>query len=128
MPLPPNDPFIEAIAERVRGVIERQADRDLGAIARSLALPEQQFQRLVLDRERAIDVGFLIDVLAAMVHVFGLDPQWLLVGTYDAGSHRRALELLETSARSGEHSLRELLHEQYVRVRAGLKPLLLTAQ
>ena len=128
LPLPPNDPFIEAIAERVRGVIERQAARDLEAIARSLALPEQDFRRLIEDRERMIDVGFLIDLLAAMVRVFGLDPQWLLVGTYHAGSHRLALELVETSGHTGEHTLREFLHEQYRRLRAGLGPWFLTAQ
>ena len=117
-----------AIAERVRGVIERQAARDLEAIARSLALPEQDFRRLIEDRERMIDVGFLIDLLAAMVRVFGLDPQWLLVGTYHAGSHRLALELVETSGHTGEHTLREFLHEQYRRLRAGLGPWFLTAQ
>jgi transcriptional regulator with XRE-family HTH domain len=33
-----------------------------------------------------------VDVLLAVVGEFGVDPTWLLTGSYDAGTHRVALE------------------------------------
>lgn len=33
-----------------------------------------------------------LDVLAAIVNAYGIDPCWLLYGAYNCASHRRALE------------------------------------
>jgi hypothetical protein len=120
MPLPANDPYIEAIAERVRGVVLRQIGSDHDVMARSLGVPEHDFRSLIEDREAVVEFSILMDVLAAMVRVLGLDPHWLLTGVYDAGTHRRALELAEANGRVAEGTMRELLRQQYLRQRAGL--------
>ena len=127
MPLPTNDPFIEAIAERVRSVVARQSCDDLEAIARSLALPEAPFHHLIANPEAVIDSALLIDVLAALVRVYGVDPKWLLTGEYDPNSHRRVLERLEAHDDNIDESLREHIRQQYIRLRAGLRPWFLTA-
>ena len=121
MPLPINDPYIEAIAQRVRTVV-RQPGHDLDHVAQSLAVPAPELRRLVEAPDRAIDSAFLIDVLGALVRVFALDPKWLLTGEYDAGAHRRALELTEANPQVAERTVREWVREQYRRVRAGLEP------
>jgi hypothetical protein len=33
-----------------------------------------------------------IDVIAALVRTYGLDPSWVLTGEYDPATHRTALE------------------------------------
>ena len=121
MPLPANDPHIEAIAQRVRAVV-RQPGHDLEVIARSLDVPVPEFRRLIEERDRAIDTATLIDVLGALVRVFALDPKWLLTGKYDAGVHRRALELTEANPQVAERTVRAWVREQYQRLRAGLEP------
>ena len=128
MPLPTNDSFIEAIAERVRSVVARQSGVDLEAIGRSLALPEAPFRHLIADQDAVIDSALLIDVLAALVRFHGVDPRWLLTGDYDPNSHRRVLELMEAEADGSDGSLREHIRQQYLRLRAGLRPWFLTAQ
>ena len=86
MPLPVNDPFIEAIAERVRSVVTREPRVYLNTLAQTLGVSEPDFGRLIEDRECTIDTGLLIEVLAALVREFGVDPQWLLVGEYNGKS------------------------------------------
>ena len=122
MPLPPNDPYIEAIAERVRGVVSRQLGVEVNAVAATLDVSEASFRHLIEDRDRPIDVAFLMDVLAAMVRVLGLDPKWLLTGDYDSRTHRRALELIEANSHVAQRTVREWLRERYQRLRAGLDP------
>ena len=34
-----------------------------------------------------------VDVIAAVVREYGVDPTWLLTGEYDAGSHRTVADL-----------------------------------
>ena len=121
MPLPANDPYIEAIAQRVRAVV-RQPGHALDVVARSLDVPFPEFRRLIEAPDRAIDTAFLIDVLGALVRVFALDPKWLLTGEYDPGMHRRALALTEANPHVAERTVREWVREQYRRLRAGLEP------
>lgn len=121
MPLSANDPYVEAIAHRVRTVV-RQPGHALDVVARRLDLPEPEFRRLVEEPDRTIDTGFLIDVLGALVRVFALDPKWLLTGEYDAAVHRRALELTEANPHVAEGTVREWVREQYRRLHAGLEP------
>lgn len=120
MPLPVNDPYIEAIAARVRRVV-RQPGHDLDYIAGSLGVPEADLRRLIEERERVIDTAFLIDVLGALVRVFALDPKWLLTGEYDSTIHRRVLELTEANPHVAESTVREWVREQYRRLRAGVE-------
>jgi hypothetical protein len=93
-----------------------------------LGVSEPDFRRLIEDREHTIDAGLLIDVLAALVREFGVDPQWLLVGEYNGASHRRALTLFEEQGRAADQIVRDFLREQIRRLRAGLPPWSLLAQ
>lgn len=121
MPLPANDPYIEAIAERVRMVVQ-QPGYDLQTIAHSLHVPPDDFCRLILERGETINVALLIDVLGALVRVMALDPKWLLTGEYDGRVHRRMLELVEANPRVAESTVREWVREQYRRLREGDPP------
>jgi hypothetical protein len=56
-----------------------------------LRVSPEALQRLLNDRERAIDTGILIDVVAALVREFAVDPQWLLTGQYDSATHCASL-------------------------------------
>lgn len=127
MPLPANDSYIEAIAQRVRTVV-RQPGYALEVVAGSLDVPVLEFRRLIDERDRAIDTAFLIDVLGALVRVFALDPKWLLTGEYDVSVHRRVLELIEANPHVAERTVREWVSEQYRRLRAGLEPWSLTTR
>jgi hypothetical protein len=117
LPLPPNDPAIEAIAERLRVVIAQQPSPRLNDLADSLGLDRDSFSLLINEQQQIIDVTFLIDVVAAVVHGFGVDPQWLLTGRYDASIHRRALLLGEDRSPQGVHALRAYIAEQYRKLR-----------
>jgi hypothetical protein len=122
MPLPVNDPFIEAILERVRSIVAHEPRVYLDTLARTLGVPEDNFRRLVEDREHRVDTALLIDVLAALVREFAIDPQWLLVGKYDPDTHRRALLLIEEQGRAAEPMLRHFVREQITRLHAGPSP------
>lgn len=120
MPLPPNDPFIEAIAERLRGVLARQPGQALNDLAVMLGVPPDAFRRLVEDEGARIDTLFLIDVVAALVREFAVDPKWLLVGQYDSTTHRSALQLVENRTEEGHRALRDFVREQFQRLRESL--------
>lgn len=117
MPLPLNDPAVEAIAERLRAVMARQPASLLNELADVLGLDGDQLFRLIEEPQRTIDVVFLIDTVAAVVHVFAVDPQWLLTGRYDASIHREALLLGEDRSPKGVQALREYVVEHYRRLR-----------
>ena len=81
------------IAERLRGLLlghgaslEESADRlDVDSAALRVNLDE-------------LSPHPTVEVLAAVVRVYGIDPSWLLTGVYDAGSHRSVLEGDEQAA------------------------------
>ena len=116
MPLP-NDPAVEAIAERLRATVARQPARSVAELAEVLALDGDQLRRLIEDPPHRIDVTFLIDTVTAVVHSFAVDPQWLLTGRYDTSVHRQALLLAEDRSFKGLHILRDFIGEQYRRLR-----------
>ena len=120
MPLPVNDPIIAAIRERLRAIVGRVPHRSLTDLASRLAVEPEQLRVLLDESDRRIDVAFLIDVVAAFVREFAVDPQWLLTGRYDATQHRRALGLGEDPSAEGRYALREFVQEQYRRLRDGL--------
>jgi hypothetical protein len=121
LPQPVNDPFIEAIVERIRALVSRQSAGAVNAFATSLGVSPADFRVFIDDRERLIDVLFLIDVVAAFVREFAVDPQWLLIGRYDGATHRHALMLGEDRTAVGVSALREFVRQQYERVRTGVK-------
>jgi hypothetical protein len=120
MPLPHNHAEIEAIAERVRGVLSRQPDRSLDELASILHVSSDGLRLLIEEREHTIDAAFLVETVAALVREFAVDPQWLLTGRYDANAHRRALTLGEDRTDEGHRALRDFVREQYQRLRDGL--------
>lgn len=112
-----NDPFIEAIAKRARGVIARHGGQGVSAVAETLSLPLDKLQGFVDGRDRIIDASLLIDVVAALVQEWAIDPKWLLTGECDGAMHRRALALGEDRSRAGTRALREFVYGEYQRLR-----------
>lgn len=66
-----------------------------------------------------IDITFLIDAVAALVHEAGIDPKWLLTGTYDAALHRQALWLGEDRSAAGARIIRTLVQDQFQQLTNG---------
>jgi hypothetical protein len=124
LPLPLNDPAVEAIAERLRAVMAKQPNALLRELADVLSLDQERLDRLIRKPDEHIDVAFLIDTVAAVVGTFAVDPQWLLTGRYDASIHRHALELGEDRSPRGAQALREYIAEQYRRLRDSTRALL----
>ena len=77
-----------AIAARIRGLIGGQ-DRGLLAAAAQRLLVTEVALRISVDE---LEPHPALDVLAALVRVYGVDPTWLLTGEYDAATHRAALD------------------------------------
>jgi hypothetical protein len=111
-----NDPFIESIAERVRGVVARQPRYTCAVLSGILDIPQETL-RCIQDTELLIDPIALIDVVAALVREFAVDPQWLLTGEYDGATHRQALILGEDRTPSGARAVHRFVHDQYRRLR-----------
>ena len=120
MPPPPENPSSDAIAERVRGILLRNVGPDIAALSKALALPEAELQRFMERPGSSIDVATLVDILGALVRSLGVDPHWLLTGSYDATSHRQVLELLEAGEGRADARVREDLREKLLRLRAGI--------
>lgn len=112
-PVPENDPLLAAIADRVRTVVAQNSTRSLDVLAAALHAEPEAFHALVNDDDAALDRAVLIDVIAALVREFGVDPQWLLTGQYDGAVHSRALSIAEDRSDIGERALRDFVHEQY---------------
>lgn len=76
------------IAARIRGLIGGR-DASIGAAALRLRVDETAL-RMSLDE---ISPYPTIDVVAAVVRDYGVDPTWLLTGMYNRATHRTSLEL-----------------------------------
>ena len=113
-----NDPFLEAIAERIRIILARQPASTLCRLTEVLDIAPEAFQQLVQDRQYTLDTGPLLDLMTAIVREFAVDPRWLLTGKYDGAVHRRALLLGENRTPAGEHELREFVQKQYREARS----------
>lgn len=117
LPLPANDAFIELIAERIRGVVSRQSLESLDAVANTLLVGPAEFRALINDRKKLIDEPFLVDVVAAFVYEFAVDPEWLLTGHYNGSTHREALLIVEDRTVTRTHVIRQFVQERYERLR-----------
>jgi hypothetical protein len=78
----------QGIAARLRGLLGGQDNGDLGVIAARLGVDEMSL-RLSIDDLSPYPT---VDVLAAIVSTYGVDPTWLLTGQYSAATHRTAAE------------------------------------
>jgi len=81
-------PDRQEIATRLRGLLAGQDGGDLAATARRLGVEEVSL-RMSIDELSPFPT---IDVLTAVVGLYGVDPTFLLTGRYDAATHRRALQ------------------------------------
>jgi hypothetical protein len=77
-----------AIAARIRGLLAAQDGADPEAAARRLGIDEVGL-RMSIDE---LAPNPTVDVVAAIVLAYGVDPTWLLTGDYDTAIHRHSLE------------------------------------
>jgi hypothetical protein len=87
------------IAERLRELILRQESGDITQTAAQLGVEELSL-RMSIDPDSPHPT---IEVLAAAIGYYGLDPTWLLTGVYNSRTHRDAVE--------NEEKTRSLLRE-----------------
>jgi transcriptional regulator with XRE-family HTH domain len=83
-------PFDRAgVARRLRELLlANGTSRDLAAVADALGLEELSL-RMSIDEDSPHPT---VEVLAAVVREFGVDPTWLLNGEYSSATHRSAIE------------------------------------
>ena len=77
-----------AIAARIRGLIGGQ-DSSISDASRRLKVDEISL-RMSVDTLAPYPT---VDVIAAVVREYGVDPTWLLTGEYHAGTHRTIADL-----------------------------------
>jgi hypothetical protein len=77
-----------AIAARIRDLLAGQDDGDPAIAARRLGVDEVGLRMSIDD----LAPNPTVDVVAAIVLAYGVDPTWLLTGNYDSAVHRFALE------------------------------------
>jgi hypothetical protein len=82
-----NDIDTKAIAARIRGLIGGQDRGVIEATARRLDVSEVAL-RITIDEHEPHPT---VEVLAAIVRHYGVDPSWIVSGEYDAAAHRAAL-------------------------------------
>src|SRR3954462_5141043 len=75
------------IAARIRGLIAGQDGGDPAAAARRMHVDEIGL-RMSIDE---LAPNPTISVIAAVIQEYGVDPTWLLKGTYDPVTHRKVL-------------------------------------
>jgi hypothetical protein len=80
------------IAARIRGLIGGQDGGDPTLAARRLHVDEVGLRMSINE----LAPNPTIDVVAAIVTAYGVDPHWLLTGDYDAATHRGILEEAES--------------------------------
>ena len=93
-----------AIAERLRGLLGGQDNGDLGETAARLGLEEVSL-RMSIDEDSPHPT---VEVLAAVIRAYGVDPTWLMTGVYDATTHRNSMD----SAAGIASMLREFIRKR----------------
>ena len=83
------------IAARIRGLIGGHEKGDSGDIAARLGVSELSL-RMSVDE---LSPHPTIEVLAAIIRTYGIDPNWLLNGEYSVASHIEAASVEETGGR-----------------------------
>jgi hypothetical protein len=101
-----NQTQIVAIRDRVRQLLE-PASLSPDELADRLDVPAQYLVEILSpSRDVLIRADHLIDVIAAVVHVHGVDPTWVITGEYDPKLHR-SLELEGPAPTNGVRRLVE---------------------
>src|SRR5438132_1359294 len=77
-----------AIAARIRSLVGAQDFQDIEGVARRLRVPEFAL-RMSLDDDAPQPT---LEVLAAIVREYGVDPSWLIHGEYNAATHHAVLD------------------------------------
>lgn len=113
LPQPVTNPFAHAILSRIRSVILRQNGHNLDGVAAGLRVDPLAFRALMEQRDGAIDIPLLIDVVSALVWESAIDPIWLLSGHYDARTHREMLLLGEDRSTAGVNAVRAIVWRQF---------------
>jgi hypothetical protein len=115
--LPGHDQLLRAIVERICAIVGR-LPRDRAALADVLGISEDDLRRLD-EPQRQPNATVVVDLVAALVREFAVDPQWLLSGQYDATVHRKALALGEDPSNDGTRAIQQLVREQYRKLLEG---------
>ena len=76
------------IAVRVRALIGGQNADDVERAAERLSVSERTL-RISVDE---LAPRPTLEILAAIIREYGVDPSWLLFGVYDSATHRAAME------------------------------------
>jgi len=74
------------IAARIRGLLSGQGEP--GVLAARLRVDETAL-RMSIDELSPYPT---LDVIAAVVREYGIDPSWLITGDYDSTSHHAAIQ------------------------------------
>ena len=77
-----------AIAARIRGLLAGQDGADPAVAAQRLGVDEVGLRMSMDD----LAPNPTVDVVAAIVLAYGVDPTWLLTGAYDPAMHRHSLD------------------------------------
>lgn len=91
-----------AIAARIRGLLGGQ-DSSVSDASRRLKVDEVSL-RMSIDELAPYPT---VDVIAAVIRVYGVDPTWLLTGEYDATTHRNMVDKQTGELPIAIHSLIE---------------------
>ncbi len=76
------------IAARIRGLVGGQDKGVIEQTARRLSVSEVSLRISTDD----VDPHPTIEVVDAVIREYGVDPTWLVTGSYDPASHRRAID------------------------------------
>ena len=76
------------VAQRLRDLLGRPDSPYVAETAARLGVEEVSL-RMSIDEDSPHPT---VEVLAAVIREYGLDPTWLLTGVYDAATHRSAME------------------------------------
>jgi hypothetical protein len=98
------------IAARLRGLLGGPDNPDLGDVADRLGVEELSL-RTSIDE---LSPHPTVEVLAAVIRVYGIDPSWLLTGKYDANTHRSVMEGESDPATA----VRQFFYDRKVRISA----------
>lgn len=81
------DPRSQEIAARLRALFAKPDDQDWEVVAERLGVSELAL-RMSID---TLEPHPAVEVVAAAVAHYGVDPTWLLIGEHDPDTHRRVL-------------------------------------
>lgn len=76
------------VADRLRQLLSGQENGDMALLATRLGVEEVSL-RMSVDADSPHPT---IEVLAAVIGEYGIDPTWLLTGVYNSRTHRDAME------------------------------------